>query len=97
MSFVSDLKDKLKKKSDFVQSVKDNPEYEVLLVKLKELTEKRDVLYNMIRKVELEIDACLVTIEMKHEKAEIDKELENDKVKSEKWSRQQKSRNPQQK
>jgi hypothetical protein len=88
MSFVSDLKDKLKKKSDFVQSVKDNPEYEVLLVKLKELTEKRDVLYNMIRKVELEIDACLVTIEMKHEKAEIDKELENDKVKSEKWSRQ---------
>lgn len=87
MSFVNDLKEKLKKKSDFVQSVKDNPEYEHLISKLKELTEKRDALYNMFRKVELEIDACLVTIEMKREKEELDKELEKDKAKSEKWSR----------
>jgi hypothetical protein len=87
MSFVNDLKDKLKTKKDFVHGIKNNPEYERLIEQLRILTEKRDALYNMLRKVDLEIDACLVTMEMKKEKEEIDKELELDKVKSQKWTR----------
>lgn len=83
MSFVSELKEKLKKHDtkDFVQSIRNNPEYSNVLGKLKELTEKRDALYNMIRKVELEIDACLVMIEMKHEKETIEKDIDYDKLK----------------
>lgn len=83
MSFISELKDKLKKHEpkDFVQSIRNNPEYSNVLGKLKELTEKRDALHNMLRKTELEIDACLVMIEMKHEKENIEKDIDYDKLK----------------
>lgn len=82
MSFVNNLKEKLKKHEtkDFAQSIRNNPEYANVLEKLKDLTEKRDALYHMIRKVELEIDACLVMIEMKHEKENIEKDIDYDKL-----------------
>lgn len=75
MSFVSDLKEKLKRheKIDFVKSIQTNPDYGRALDKLRELTMQRNEAQKVLAKIELDIDACLVLIEMKKEKEEIDK------------------------
>lgn len=76
MNFVDGLKAKLKKQDrvDFVKSIRDNPEYERVLEKLRQLTAQRESIQKALMKVELDIDACLVLIEMKREKDEIDKD-----------------------
>lgn len=76
MNFVDGLKAKLKKQDrvDFAKSIRDNPEYERVLEKLRQLTTQRESIQKALMKVELDIDACLVLIEMKREKDEIDKD-----------------------
>lgn len=73
MSFVSDLKEKAKHNTrlNFVQTVRDNPEYTKILNKLQELTDKREEIYVSLRKTEYEIDVCLTMIEMIREKQEL--------------------------
>jgi len=78
MTFVSDLKEKLRlhNKVDFVKTIQDNPEYTKVINKLGELSDKKETLIMHLRKVEYEIDVCLTMIEMIKEKQELEVEEE---------------------
>lgn len=77
MSLVDELKAKLKpsrKVDSLADSIRKNPEYAKVLAKLEDFYVKREELFKDLRRVELEIDACLLLIEMRREKEEIEKE-----------------------
>lgn len=80
MTFVENLKEKLRKhdKVHILQSVRNDPEYDEVINKLQEFIIRRDDLYRALSKTELDIDACLVLIEMKIQKREIDKTRERE-------------------
>ena len=75
MTYLDDLKEKINKheRKDFFRSIHDNPDYDAVLGKLKDLAGVRERIRAELLKIELDIDACLVLIEMKRQKDEIDK------------------------
>ena len=79
MAFVNDLKDKINKppviddEYDIADEIRNDPKYALVISKLRELTIKREDILRVLRKIELDIDACLVLISMGKEKDDIDK------------------------
>lgn len=83
MKFVDTLKDIARKPDvpddfpideDIAEQIRRDPQYSKVISKLQELTIEREQLINRLRKVELDIDTCLVLISINREKEEIKNE-----------------------
>ena len=77
MPFVDNLKDIARKKEkkfqdkddDFASQIRDNPQYERVIEKLRQLYLERQHLWNRLNKIELDINTCLVVIAIAEENA----------------------------
>jgi len=52
--------------------IREDPKYRQVILKLGELTDKRETLQRQLAKTEIDIDACLVLLGMSEEKERID-------------------------
>jgi hypothetical protein len=86
MKFVDTLKDITRKRDDDLKDspidddiaaeIRRDPQYAKVLNKLQELYVEREQLTNRLRKIELDIDTCLVLIDINQERKELSKNEE---------------------
>lgn len=73
---LSDLKEKLKQYGKPpVDKIATNPEYQVAIDRLEQLSRQRDLLQSQLNKVDIDIDMILAMIGAAEEKKELDKHV----------------------